>query len=535
MKTQAGCLNHKHATTLQLQDGSELYYFGGLPAAAITSFKACLDLSLWRQHYQPFAVVCESPNTHEVVLVRDHFGAEPLYYCNHLGKKIIIGQTIPEILKQLPSTPPLLESQVDMLFSGENYYSDETLYQGIYRVEPGHIMHFKSNGTVVKKAFWKLDPHGPLLEYADKRDYLDHFSSLMDESICHATKNQTNIASEFSAGLDSSAIYCAAAHQNISPKLYMHASSPGASSKYPYVTRYEEEFIDHFQLHDIQRIGADDFDPIEVFKEYASWFAGAAPYLFFMFANPVHKAVSAGKHPILLSGFGGDQCVSGQLPPNFFLPELMHQGQYRQAWSELNGSNSIKKTLNYAKYSHQKLYKQALKFKIAKKRLGNVCRSNADYQLPGVHPYEQMYYTSARAAECALLQGVESHEVRMRIEYSSIVSKKMGFEYRYPLLYPKLVEFIVSLPTIQKRYDGRGRYLIREYLAKHTPGNIFNDYRKQDGLGIVPSTFDFFQEKFNEGCYQHIFQDLAYADHIKNKARPIELRNTIKGFMLQAG
>ncbi|MCH9764279.1 MAG: hypothetical protein K0U24_08690 [Gammaproteobacteria bacterium] len=337
--------------TLLLQDRSKLHYFGSLPAVTITSFKACFDLALWRQHYQPFAVVCESSSAQETLLVRDHFGVEPLYYYNIPGKKLIVAQTIPEILKQLPSTPPLLESQINMLFSEDKYYSDETLYQDIYRVEPVHIMHFKSNGIVVKKAFWQLNPDAPLLEYADKRDYLDHFSSLMDESIVHATENSTNIAAEFSAGLDSSAVYCAAAHRNISPKLYMHAAAPGTSPTYQYVTRYEEQFIEHFQLHDIQRIGADNFDPIDVFKEYASWFAGAVPYLFFMFANPVHKAVSAGKHSILLSGFGGDQCVSGQLPANCFLPELIHQGQYRAAWREMKGPSGIKKVLHYIKYT----------------------------------------------------------------------------------------------------------------------------------------------------------------------------------------
>tara|TARA_R110002126_G_scaffold239409_1_gene382696 strand:- start:120595 stop:122175 length:1581 start_codon:yes stop_codon:yes gene_type:complete len=526
MKTPVVCLNHEHANTLRLQDGSELSYFGSPPISAIASYRACLDASLWREHYQPFAVMCKDSNTHDVVLVRDHIGLEPLYYCNYLGKNLIVAQSIPEILKQLPSTPPLLESQIDMLFSENKYYSDETLYQGIYRVEPGYIMHFKSNGSVVKKAYWELNPDGPLLEYTDTQDYVAHFSSLMDESIRNATHNQSNIAAEFSAGLDSSAVYCAAAHREIYPKLYMHADAP-TPSNYPYVKYYEEKFIEHFKLHDIQRIGADDFDPIEVFDQYAAWFSGPAPYLFFMFANPIHKAVAGGKHPILLSGFGGDQCVSGQLPMNFVVPEMIHQGQYQQAWHELKGSNNIKKVLNLAKYAHPKLYDQALKLKKAKKR--------SKHQVPGVHPYETMYYTNVRAAECALLQGVDSHEVRMRIEYSSLVSKNMGFEYRYPLLYPKLLEFMMRVPTAYKRHDGRGRYLIREYLAQHTPGNLFNDYRKKDGLGIVPSTFNLFQDKFNQGCYHAIFQDLPYAERIKSKYKPIELRNTIKGYMLQAG
>ncbi|MDF1645460.1 MAG: asparagine synthase-related protein [Legionellaceae bacterium] len=153
--------------------------------------------------------------------------------------------------------------------------------------------------------------------------------------------------------------------------------------------------------------------------------------------------------------------------------------------------------------------------------------------MPFAHPYEYMYCRSSREAECALIEGHESHEVRMRIEDSSVISKKLGFEYRYPLLYPKLLEFMVRLPTQQKRYDGHGRYLIRQYLAKEIPGNIFQTYQKKQGLGIVPSTFDLFQTNFDKGKYQQLFQDLPYPHLIKNKSEPIELRHTIKGFMLK--
>jgi len=251
----------------------------------------------------------------------------------------------------------------------------------------------------------------------------------------------------------------------------------------------------------------------------AIFFLNTAPYLFFMFANPLHRAVSAGKHPVLLSGFGGDQCVSCQLSPNFFMPELLHQGAYGQAWRELSQTRGIKKALRYAAYSHPALYALQLKMKKLQRQ---------------THPYERIYYKSAREAQWSLLQGPDSYEVRMRIEYSSLVSKKMGFEYRYPLLYPKLVEFMLSLPTEVNRRDGRGRYLIRQYLSQHSPSALFNNYRKQEGLGIVPATFDKFKQNYQQGHYQAAFNDLPYAHLIKHRHAHTELSNRIKGFMLNA-
>ncbi|MDP1574985.1 MAG: hypothetical protein Q8L78_08685 [Coxiellaceae bacterium] len=314
-------------------DDAILYHCNDLPPVAVL-FKDALNLATWRENFNPFACAIIHNHSGEIILVCDHLGIAPLYYY-HCGKKIIFADNIPKILAQLSRTPRLLENQIHILFSEHKIYSDETLYEGIYRVEPGHLLHFKMNGSMIKKAFWKLNPYGSLLHYENDQDYIDHFSLLMKEAMVNAISNQTNIATEFSAGLDSSAVYCAAKNINIQPTLFMHVASPKTNAMDKYNDRFEKEFIAHYKLKNIHRIGAENFDPISVFNEYASWFAGPAPYLFTMFANPLHRAVEIGNHPILLSVFGGDQCVSGQVPLNFFLPELIHQGEYRRAWNEL--------------------------------------------------------------------------------------------------------------------------------------------------------------------------------------------------------
>lgn len=495
-----------------------VYHYDALPVPTGASIISFHDPILWQNHYKPFSVAIVRRLTGDITLVRDHWGISPLYYyCSH--DELIFGATIPDILKHLPNTPPLRSDQINKLFT-EPQEDDlgETLYQGIYRVPPGHMLHFKPDGTMTKQAFWQLERHGPTLHYANEHDYLEHFSQLMQEAVLNATENQTNIAAEFSAGLDSSALYCAARNINVTPKLFMHAALPDTEAETQYNDKYEKAFLEHYQISDLAHISADDFDPLHVFTDYASLFAGPAPYLFFMFANPLHRAVAAGKHPILLSGFGGDQCVSCQLAPNFFIPELIHQRAWQDAWRALSDMSKIKKTLRLATHAHPALYALQLKIKKIRRRQ--------------THPYERIYYKSAREAQWSLLQGADSYEIRMRIEYSSLVSKKMGFEYRYPLLYPKLVEFMLSLPTEVNRRDGRGRYLIRQYLSQHIP--LFNNYRKQEGLGIVPATFDKFKQNYQQGHYQAEFNDLPYAHLIKHRHAPTELNNRIKGFMLNA-
>lgn len=530
----------KSAHTQKLTDGTELYYYHK-PPETIHTFEDAQNPLLWRSYYKPFACMFVSQNQHDILLVRDHLGLSPLYYYHVAGKPLVIGETLPDVLNQLPSTPSFCENQVIALFSENKSYSDETIYQNIYRVEPGHFMRFSSDGTALKTPFWQLEAFGPTLHYADDRDYLEHFTSLMAEAMDNALDEPGKIAAEYSAGLDSSAVYCAATAKGIQPTLFMHVETPGRDSKMKYNDHYEKAFIEQYQLHDIQRIGAENFDPIAVFKNHADWFGGPAPYLFFMFAYNLHRAVALGQHRILLSGFGGDQGVSGQIPLNFYLPEFIHQKGHRKAWHEFTHHQApmstymrLKRGVQYTPFMHPALYHLSLNIKHLRHVMETRLKSGHPALPAGAtHPYQRHYFHTLREAEWSLLQGPESHEVRMRIEYSSIVGKKMGFEYRYPLLYPKLLEFILSVPVTQKRREGQGRYLIKQYLSQFPHKDLFQSYRKQEGLGIVPSTFGLFQQKFEEGYYQPLFQDLPYSHLIRDRRPSIEIRNKIKGFMLK--
>ena len=499
----------------------------------INSIEAALNPDTWKNNFNPFAYVVIDSKKNEIVLARDHLGVAPLYFY-YENNQFIFGDSLPDILNQLEKKPEYIEKQIEMLFSENKIYSDETFYKHIYRVEPGtliYLHHYQKE----KRFFWKLEPKGDVLIYKTDQEYLDHFSELMRESIALATQNPHNIAAEFSAGIDSSAVICAARERGLNPTLYMHMAMPDTKADKIYNRDYEKQFIDYLKLTNIQRIDDSDFDPIAVFKEQSQWFAGSAPYIFFMFANNIHQAVSKAKHPILLSGFGGDQCLSAEMPLHFFMPELMREKKYREAFRYVAHRRWVNQLTTLCQFTHPSLYAFSLKIRNAKQAVKNIFLEKAEKKPPLIHSYYTQFYPSMREAEWSFLQGFQSHEVRMRIEYSSVISKKMGFEYRYPLLYPKLMEFFLRLPLNQKRRNNQGRYLMRRYMAQHLPPEIFNTYRKPEGLGIVPGTFDSFKKKLAAGDYHAIFSDLPFKELIINKRQHFEINNTVKAFMMQQG
>ena len=504
-------------------------------ALSMHSFEQALNLSYWRENHNPFACVVIDQLNQEMMLVRDHIGVEPLYYWFQ-SNQLIFGHSIPDILKHLAVIPPLLDEQIASLFSTRHRYTDATLYQTIYRVEPGHLIHINAKGRLHKIAFWTLEKEGKELIYSTDDEYVDHFSSLMKEAIQVATQNQTNIAAEFSAGMDSTAVYCTAVAQGIHPKLFMHAADPqnGASFNEPFKWPPNAPT-------NIQQIVANNFDPMKIFQEYAILFAGAPPNIFDLFAHPLHHAVATSGHPVLLSGFGGDEGISSQAPLRFILPTLIKKGQYSLAWRTLVENTqqqntllkSIRQMILFLKYSSSAMHQTIQCLEEIERHIRNIRQPLSKKTNRKTHPYLIERFSTLREAEWFFLQGPFSYDMRMRIEYSSVVSKKMGFQYRYPLLYPKLLEFFISIPFDQKRKNGVGRHLMRRYLARELDSTFFNTYKKKDGLHIFPSTFDAFKQQFQQGVFQEHFRQLPYSQLIDKKVPHMMMLHMISAFMLK--
>ena len=523
-------MNASHFYRVALNPQCTAYNSSPNEVISIASFEEGLNPACYRAVFHPFAQVVENTFTGECLLVRDHLGLRPIYYLYQSGQ-LIFGDTIPDIVHQLSSSPALLDSEVTHLFGDVHHYTDNTLYTGIKRVEPGHMVRIKPDGRIIKSTFWQLEQEGDTLHYRDEREYLEHFSSLIQESVKNATQGSQFFAAEFSAGMDSTAVYGACSQLGLNPTLFMHAALPDSINAQTYNDRYERAFMAQFPSATIHRLMADDFDPIRIFKEYAAWFGGPSPYAFELFANNIHRAVSEQGHTILLSGFGGDQGISSHIPARFILPSLINNKQFRQAWIESTPASAIRRLTQLIQCAHPSLHKLIQHTHDIKLDISNAFKKPGQQKTASTHPYHRHYFKTLREAEWSFLQGLNSHEVRMRIEYSSIVAKKMGFDYRYPLLHPKLLEFFLSLPLEQKRHQGIGRHMMRRYLAKIMPAVPFDTYKKKEGLNIMPATMDTFKTQWDSGFFQNEFQSLPKT-RTQDKSPHKTMIKTIQAFML---
>ena len=447
-----------------------------------------LDAISCKNFYEPFAWV--KYDDQQITAARDHFGLEPFYYFFN-DKEFIFGSNIPDIIKYLASPPALNGDRcIAECFSYRNAeppsYSTETLHKNIYRVTPGHILTIK-NGKASEKAFWELNPDAPSIFYRDSRDYYANFTYLLEKAVS-LNSQDTNLGLELSGGLDSSLLFIECQKLNKKPLCFTHAQEENSEEN-----TLVKSLVSKFNWsHKHFVIDADSFYPLEVFDWCAELFAGSPPYLFFMLANNIHKAVATNKCTTLISGFGGDECISSYALPSIYFPQAMRDRPILSNWRELklhqkNFNGKISSSLSRARQLFNYRYKSA----------GSIAK------------------TSIRYNEYHALQGINSHSIRMRVEYSAIVAKALGFQYRYPYLYPPLVEYCLQLPITQKRTNGLSRLLSRQYLQEHTQINLSKTIKLSGSIchaSLQKCLTQYEQGEFSKAFQNPPFQEAWFYD-----------------------
>lgn len=474
------------------------------------------DEIFWRDYPLEFACVMENLKSHQIYAIRDHFGCEPLFY--HQDKStFLFASSLADIISHLKQPPSLNEKIIYQSLINcctvNDVYTDDTLYQGIYRIEPASITSF-DNDKIKKRYFWQLSKNPKPILYKNKEEYIEHFSEVLHRGIQIQTNGQKSIASEFSGGLDSSTVVTGLNQLNKNAHLYFHAAPKDAKTADD--KSYAKALVDAYGLKDVCYDYAKDFNLAEICQIAANYFAGLPQYFFPIGASNIHQRVQENHHPILLSGFGGDECASTHAPLSIVMRAYWQGGHWLKAWQECVFDNQVQqKNLSSAQLMSQLIKNTHPKTIQTLSRLKSF-RKKKQPNFSSVRPLRNDLW----AHEYDLMQGICAHHLRGRIEESAIMAKHYGFTYRYPLLFPKLVEFCHAIPIAYKRQNGINRYMIRQYLAKHAPKKVFEKHQKIGA--IMPATLYQMKSAFDKGSYQGLFDNLPYLEKANEirKAHP---------------
>ena len=444
-------------------------------AEVIEQVKKNPNDQFWLSLYTEFACVIVDNLSGEIQLIRDHFGCEPLFYyltCKQLYFASSLAELIP-VLKQ--DNIPLCVNEEELkymlwigkMLSQPTAVHEDTLYSGIKRVKPNHVVTIL-NEIITQQQYWDLANHcHETIYYKNENDYLEHFSELFHAGIKLQIGAETAIAAECSGGLDSSSIILAAQRLHKPLTLYTHLDQGYDPKSGRLRESYFVEQLVHKYSFKHSNVNADNFNLPEAFEMVTNVLAGQLQSIFPLGANIIHTQVAAGNSKILLSGFGGDECVSGHAYLPRAIPQWLKQGEYQKAWHEYHQHYAVNNLPKPSILAQVKFWLRTQLPDLGEKlALQRYLQRKHNFAKQGFTlPDYAAQASSVAEFEIRQLIGIDNNHPSYRIEDSALIARHYGFKYKYPLLYPKLVEFCNRLPLHMKRENGLARIMIRRYLA----------------------------------------------------------------------
>ena len=380
----------------------------------------------------------------QVVLARDPFGIKPLYiaeipggiaFASEAQALIAAGLVVPQLHR------PALHEVLQLQFST----GAETIFKGIRRVLPGETITIADGRIIARDKRAALPAEGP--ENISEESALTRLDAALMESVDLHQRSDVPYGMFLSGGTDSAAVLAAMARINTAPVLAFTAGFDvaGAADEREAAARAAAAAGARHIRVDVTRdmvwrhlpeIIACMDDPAADYAIIPTWFL----------ARAARQEVK-----VVLSGEGGDELFGGY-------------GRYRAAMRPwwLGG----KAMRGHGAFDRLDVLRESL----TGWRDG-IAAAEAAEALPG-----RSRLQVAQATDCA---DWLAHDLLIKLDRCLMAH---GVEGRTPFLDPGMAAAAFRLPDKLKIRDGRGKYLLRQWLAKNFPAS--EPFRAKQGFTV---------------------------------------------------
>jgi asparagine synthase (glutamine-hydrolysing) len=434
---------------------------------------------------------------------RDRLGIKPFYYTLN-DHRFVFASEIKSLLDIEGVQNRLNRSALPEFFAFGYLSSDETLFEGVHKLMPGH--HLVIDLAAGDKApqitqYWDLDvttPPGACSE----ADCIDEFRDLFKNTIQSHLMSDVPVGVFLSGGLDSSSI---AAEMSALRKDPIQTFSVGYEDDRYSELPYARIMAKHIgSMHHEVLLGPDDFFdtlPSMIWNEDEPLVWPSSVSLFFV------SRLAGEKVKVVLTGEGGDEIFAGYLKyraalwniragriyrtlmpgamqrltrnvlsadvaPDWFMRKLRHSFLYHpDRFEEMHFDNFY---CAFPESQHSELF----------------TRGVSD-ELNSANPYaNSMKFFPMSGSRGNLLNrllylDIKTYLVELLMKQDQM-SMAASIESRVPFLDHKLVEFAARLPARMKIRNFNGKYLLRRAMEDRLPAEIINRTKKGFPTPIQP-------------------------------------------------
>ncbi|GAB6052602.1 asparagine synthase (glutamine-hydrolyzing) [Magnetospira thiophila] len=241
---------------------------------------------------------------HQLLLVRDRLGVKPLYWAELPGGGLIFASEIKPLFASGLLSPRIDESAVSAYLAHGWVPAPQTLYAGVRKLPPGHLLRAGADGAISVARYWQ--PRAAMDLPADPRDIETHLIDLLRDSVRLQLRSDVPVGALLSGGLDSGLMVALAAEQSEQPVNTFTVRFPGATyDETPLARAVAERYGTRHRVIDVDAQEAGRLLPqLAWYGEEPLFDAALLPnYL-------IEKALS--EHvTVALNGSGGDELFAG--------------------------------------------------------------------------------------------------------------------------------------------------------------------------------------------------------------------------------
>ncbi len=427
-----------------------------------------------------------------LLLARDRLGIKPLYYYRS-PRLLAFGSEIKAIL-ELPEVPREVDPEaLDLYLSLRYVPAPRTMYRGICKLEPGHLLVCENREVRVRR-YWDVPTGAERGGSADPAAIRRRFAELLDECVRMHLMAEVPLGVFLSGGLDSTAILAVA--DRIADRPFR-----------TFTVGYEPTSAEAMAANEFTyaRLAAESFraEHSEVTLADAD-FASALPEIVWHLDEPLSDPAcvplffvarrSREDVTVVLSGEGADEILGGY---GIYRRMLDLETAYRFSGGKLGGLVPIaarfgageraQHALRLAGEPLERRYRGVARsfFPDTKNRLlgrGARAQSLVDdlfarhfAACAGALPLDRMLYVDMKTWL--------PDELLMKADRMTMASSQ---ELRVPFLDHRLVELAAQAPPELKIRGGIGKVLLREAMDGLVPGAIIE--RSKKGFPVPTAT-----------------------------------------------
>jgi len=444
------------------------------------------------------------------LLVRDHFGIKPVYFSNigteHKPKLIFASEIKPLINSGIIDKKPNDKIIYRYLKFRIHDDSDETFFDGIYRLNPGELLVIDEKG-LTRKSFTKLKQE--LKELSNKqipytKQSVVDYKQMLIESVRLRLQSEVPVGTSLSGGLDSSAV-ATIINQLMKEKGDSVIKSVGIrqntfSAVFPnsmndeekYVDEALEKFKDKVISHKIKPT-ADEFavDLEDFIRTQEEPIISSGPYAQYQVMRVASESVT-----VLLDGQGADEMMAGYIPYYFvYLKQLKLNKQWAKLIFELSRSWDVlfrlgrfwlqNKLMIRKKVGIESLLNKSFKSKFSKESF-KVNDNNLKERL-----IEDLFHNSLPSL----------------LRYEDKNTMRFSLEGRVPFLDKEVIKFLFSLSDESIIKNGWNKRILRDAMDGMLPDMI---NRRRNKIGFTTPESEWFMRLKNR--FYHIFMSGEFAN-----------------------